>query len=50
MKRKQTASGIYLGDDVLALVDVEPLVDHSLIVALVAVYGTNESGCRILEF
>ncbi|KAK4743906.1 hypothetical protein SAY87_010218 [Trapa incisa] len=39
VKRKQTASGIYLGDDVLALV-VEPLVDHSLIVALVAVYGS----------
>ncbi|KAF8032998.1 hypothetical protein BT93_D1786 [Corymbia citriodora subsp. variegata] len=38
-KRKQSSSGVYLGDDVLTLV-VEPEVDHSLVVALVAVYGS----------
>ncbi|KAI6702135.1 hypothetical protein NL676_011271 [Syzygium grande] len=38
-KRKQSSSGVYLGDDVLSLV-VEPEVDHSLVVALVAVYGS----------
>uniref|UniRef100_A0A2C9WCT4 Tubby C-terminal domain-containing protein n=1 Tax=Manihot esculenta TaxID=3983 RepID=A0A2C9WCT4_MANES len=36
--RKQTSSGIVLGDDVLNLV-VEPQVDHSFIMALVTVYG-----------
>ncbi|KAF2313272.1 hypothetical protein GH714_010100 [Hevea brasiliensis] len=36
--RKQTSSGIVLGDDVLTLV-VEPEVDHSFIMALVTVYG-----------
>lgn len=39
VKRKQTTSGVYLGDDVLALV-IEPQVDRSLIVALVAVYAS----------
>ncbi|KAI3421520.1 uncharacterized protein J3R85_012215 [Psidium guajava] len=38
-KRKQSSSGVYLGDDVLTLA-VEPEVDHSLVVALVAVYGS----------
>ncbi|KAI3421517.1 uncharacterized protein J3R85_012212 [Psidium guajava] len=38
-KRKQSSSGVYLGDDVLTLV-VEPEVDSSLVVALVAVYGS----------
>ncbi|KAJ9173582.1 hypothetical protein P3X46_016702 [Hevea brasiliensis] len=36
--RKQTSSGIVLGDDVLTLV-VEPQVDHSFIMAIVTVYG-----------
>ncbi|KAK9277112.1 hypothetical protein L1049_006651 [Liquidambar formosana] len=36
--RKQSSSGVMLGDDVLSLV-VEPHIDHSLIMALVAVYG-----------
>ncbi|OWM72021.1 hypothetical protein CDL15_Pgr017904 [Punica granatum] len=39
VRRKQTTSGVCLGEDVLALV-IEPQVDHSLIVALVAVYGS----------
>ncbi|XP_030551652.1 protein LURP-one-related 11-like [Rhodamnia argentea] len=38
-KRKQSSSGVYLGDDVLTLF-VEPEVDQSLVVALVAVYGS----------
>ncbi|KAK3434385.1 protein LURP-one-related 11 [Eucalyptus grandis] len=38
-KRKQSSSGVYLGDDVLTLA-VEPEVDHSLVMALVAVYGS----------
>ncbi|XP_050377972.1 protein LURP-one-related 11-like [Argentina anserina] len=37
-KRKQSSSGVELGDDVLSLV-VEPHVDHSFIMALVTVYG-----------
>ncbi|GMY30282.1 protein LURP-one-related 4-like [Fagus crenata] len=37
-KRKQSSSGVLLGDDVLTLV-VEPHTDHSLIMALVIVYG-----------
>lgn len=37
-KRKQSSSGVVLGDDVLSLV-VEPHIDHSLIMALVTVYG-----------
>ncbi|KAH0974796.1 hypothetical protein GBA52_016695 [Prunus armeniaca] len=37
-KRKQSSSGVVLGDDVLSLV-VEAHVDHSLIMALVTVYG-----------
>ncbi|KAF5729981.1 Protein LURP-one-related 11 [Tripterygium wilfordii] len=36
--RKQSSSGVLLGDDVLSLT-VEPLVDHSLIMAIVTVYG-----------
>ncbi|XP_034707362.1 protein LURP-one-related 4-like [Vitis riparia] len=38
VKQKQTSSGVVLGDDVLNLV-VEPHVDHSLVMALVAVCG-----------
>ena len=38
VKQKQTSSGVVLGDDVLDLV-VEPHVDHSLVMALVAVCG-----------
>jgi hypothetical protein len=38
VKRKVTAGGVALGEDVLALV-VEPDVDHSLIMGLVLVYG-----------
>ncbi|KAK4844072.1 hypothetical protein QYF36_016134 [Acer negundo] len=38
VNRKQTSSGILLGEDVLSL-RVEPRVDHSFIVALVIVYG-----------
>lgn len=37
-KRKQSSSGVELGDDVLSLV-VEAHVDHSFIMALVTVYG-----------
>ncbi|XVF51516.1 hypothetical protein PTKIN_Ptkin04bG0191100 [Pterospermum kingtungense] len=37
-KRKLSSSGVLLGEDVLAL-EVEPNVDHSLIMALVTVYG-----------
>ncbi|KAL5814157.1 hypothetical protein ACOSQ4_024798 [Xanthoceras sorbifolium] len=37
-KRKQSSSGVVLGDDVLTLM-VEPHVDHSLIIALVTVHG-----------
>ncbi|XP_050228656.1 protein LURP-one-related 11-like [Mercurialis annua] len=36
--RKQTSTGIVLGDDVLTLM-VEPNVDHSFVMALVTVYG-----------
>ena len=38
VEKKQTSSGVVLGDDVLSLV-VEPHVDHSLVMALVAVCG-----------
>ncbi|XP_022732856.1 protein LURP-one-related 4-like [Durio zibethinus] len=38
VKQKQLSSGMVLGDDVLNL-EVEPYFDHSLIVALVTVYG-----------
>ncbi|KQK14699.1 protein LURP-one-related 11 [Brachypodium distachyon] len=38
VKRKVTAGGVALGEDVLALV-VEPGVDHSLIMGLVLIYG-----------
>ncbi|KAK3034591.1 hypothetical protein RJ639_033837 [Escallonia herrerae] len=38
VKQKQSSSGVALGADVLDLT-VEPLVDHSFIMALVAVYG-----------
>lgn len=38
VKRKQTTSGILLGDDVLTLM-VEPNMDHSLIMGLVLVNG-----------
>jgi hypothetical protein len=37
-KPKQSSSGVLLGDDVLALV-VEPHMDHSLMIALLIVYG-----------
>ncbi|XP_062147324.1 protein LURP-one-related 4-like [Alnus glutinosa] len=37
-KRKQSSSGVLLGDDVLALV-VEPHMNHSLMIALLIVYG-----------
>ncbi|KAL4602784.1 hypothetical protein ACB092_10G078700 [Castanea dentata] len=37
-KPKQSSSGVRLGDDVLTLL-VEPHTDHSLIMALVIVYG-----------
>ncbi|KAJ6415216.1 hypothetical protein OIU84_004077 [Salix udensis] len=37
-KRKQSSSGVLLGDDVLTLV-VEPHVDPSFIIGLVTVYG-----------
>ncbi|THF97486.1 hypothetical protein TEA_029172 [Camellia sinensis var. sinensis] len=36
--QKQLSSGVVLGDDVLSLV-VEPQTDHSLVMALVTVYG-----------
>ncbi|KAM7525746.1 hypothetical protein LguiA_015648 [Lonicera macranthoides] len=36
--QKQTRKGVELGEDVLTLV-VEPKVDHSLVMALVTVYG-----------
>ncbi|XP_057510327.1 protein LURP-one-related 4-like [Actinidia eriantha] len=38
VRPKQLSSGLMLGDDVLTLV-VEPQMDHSLVMALVAVYG-----------
>ncbi|KAJ6388686.1 hypothetical protein OIU77_027110 [Salix suchowensis] len=38
VKQKQSSSGISMGEDVLALA-VEPHVDHSLIMAIVTVYG-----------
>ncbi|KAF5937125.1 hypothetical protein HYC85_024631 [Camellia sinensis] len=38
VKQKQLSSGVVLGDDVLSLV-VEPRTDHSLVMALVTVYG-----------
>lgn len=37
-KRKQLSSGVVLGDDVLTMV-METQMDHSLIMALVTVYG-----------
>jgi hypothetical protein len=38
VKRKLTATGLSLGEDVLTLV-VEPNVDHSLIMGLLVVHG-----------
>ncbi|XP_004252646.2 protein LURP-one-related 4-like [Solanum lycopersicum] len=38
VKQKQSSSAVKFGDDVLSLV-VEPHVDHSLVMALVTVYG-----------
>jgi len=38
VRRKQTASGVDLGDDVLTLV-VEPHIDQSLIMGMVVVHG-----------
>ncbi|CAK9141870.1 unnamed protein product [Ilex paraguariensis] len=38
VREKQSSSGVLLGDDVWTLV-VEPKTDHSLIMALVTVYG-----------
>ena len=38
VEKKQTSSRVVLGDDVLSLV-VEAHVDHSLVMALVAVCG-----------
>lgn len=38
VKRKQSDCGVVLGEDVLSL-KVEPMVDHSFVMALVAVYG-----------
>ncbi|KAJ9173583.1 hypothetical protein P3X46_016703 [Hevea brasiliensis] len=38
VKKKQSSSGIALGDDLLTLI-VEPHTDHSLIMAIVTVYG-----------
>ncbi|PIN21253.1 hypothetical protein CDL12_06043 [Handroanthus impetiginosus] len=38
VKRKITTSGVVLGEDVLTMV-VEPHIDHSLIMALVVVFG-----------
>ncbi|VFQ78757.1 unnamed protein product [Cuscuta campestris] len=38
VNQKQDKSGVVLGDDVLSLM-VEPQVDHSLVMALVTVYG-----------
>ncbi|CAK9184617.1 unnamed protein product [Ilex paraguariensis] len=38
VKQKQSSSGVPLGDDVMTL-EVEPQIDHSLIMALVTVYG-----------
>ncbi|GFS29545.1 LURP-one-like protein [Actinidia rufa] len=38
VRPKQLSSGVMLGDDVLTLV-VEPQMDHSLVMALVTVYG-----------
>ncbi|KAJ4712085.1 Protein LURP-one-related like [Melia azedarach] len=37
-RRKQSPSGVLLGDDVLTLI-VEPYVDHSFVMALATVYG-----------
>lgn len=37
-KAKHSGSGVVLGDDVLTL-EVVPYIDHSLILALVIVYG-----------
>lgn len=40
VKRKQSSSGVILGEDVLSLkVEALPQVDHLLIMALVIVYG-----------
>lgn len=38
VKRKQTKSGVSLGEDVLTMV-VEPHIDHSLVMGLVVVYS-----------
>ncbi|KAL6986217.1 hypothetical protein U1Q18_019585 [Sarracenia purpurea var. burkii] len=38
VRQKQLSSGVFLGDDVLSLV-VEPQTDHSIVMALVTVFG-----------
>ncbi|KAJ8766152.1 hypothetical protein K2173_021669 [Erythroxylum novogranatense] len=38
VRQKQLSSGISLGDDVLTLI-VEPHIDHSLVMAILVVYG-----------
>ncbi|KAJ4832030.1 hypothetical protein Tsubulata_010279, partial [Turnera subulata] len=38
VKQKQSSQGIMLGNDVLTLI-VEPNIDHSLVMAIVTVYG-----------
>ncbi|KAG5249310.1 protein LURP-one-related [Salix suchowensis] len=50
VKQKQSSSGISMGEDVLALA-VEPHVDHSLIMAIVTVYGNlrDYSICWLVE-
>ncbi|XP_031274189.1 protein LURP-one-related 11-like [Pistacia vera] len=40
VKKKETRSGVVLGDDVLTVV-VKPCVDHSLIMGLLVVYNLN---------
>ncbi|CAK7356448.1 unnamed protein product [Dovyalis caffra] len=42
VKRKQSACGVVLGEDVLSMV-VEPCIDHSLIMGLVLVYSLINS-------
>ncbi|KAG5248811.1 hypothetical protein OIU76_004497 [Salix suchowensis] len=42
VKRKQSASGVVLGEDVMTLM-VEPFIDHSLIMGLVVVYSLISS-------
>ncbi|CAK7335513.1 unnamed protein product [Dovyalis caffra] len=48
VKQKQLSSGITLGNDVLTLA-VEPHVDHSLIMAIVTVYGLINYTLKISE-